>query len=81
MKTFYITGSILMTAIILVLAFENIQSSCDGLLIFFYSLPTSTPTGTIFFEAILGIITGVFYTQLFRTIVDKDEDEEDDSSY
>ncbi|MFA6528854.1 MAG: hypothetical protein WCT46_04950 [Candidatus Gracilibacteria bacterium] len=81
MKAFYITGSIIMTVIILILAFENIQSSCDGLLIMFYSLPTSTPTGTIFFEAILGIITGVFYTQLFRSIVEKSDEDDDDGSY
>lgn len=70
-----------MTCLILILAFENIQSSCDGLLIGFFSLPNSTPTGAIFFEAIMGIIAGVFYTQLFRSITEKSDEDDDDGSY
>ncbi|EKD49532.1 MAG: hypothetical protein ACD_63C00111G0001 [uncultured bacterium] len=79
MRAFYLAGSIIMTAIILILAFENIQAACNYLNFFFYEVPSSTsPTMTIFFEAVIGICAGVFYTQFVRSMLDKSEDDEDE---
>ena len=68
-----------MTTVILVLAFENIQASCNYITFFFYEVPSGTPpTMTIFFEAVLGVIAGVFYTKLVSSWAGTDEDEEDE---
>ena len=79
MKTFYLTGSIIMTTVILVLAFENIQANCNYLTFFLYEIPSGTPpTFTIFFEAILGVMAGIFYTQFIHSMLVKNEDDEDE---
>ena len=78
MKVFYIVMAIIMTVLILVLAFENITASCSGMYFFFSSLDQS-PTILTFGLAVLGVITGVFYHALFVQIFypsDKDEDAE-----
>lgn len=78
MKAFYLAGSIIMSAIILILAFENIQASCNYITFFFWEVSSGTPpTMTIFFEAILGIITGFFYTQLLHSWGSSSDDEEE----
>lgn len=78
MRTFYLVGSIVMTTVILIIAFENIQATCNYLTFFFWEVPSQTaPTMTIFFEAIIGIVAGVFYAQLFHSLLNKDEDEEE----
>lgn len=79
MKTFYLTGAIVMTSVILILAFENIQATCNYMTFFFYEVSAQTPpTMTILFEAVLGIIAGIFYTQLAHAWMKPAEDEEDD---
>lgn len=78
MKVFYIVMSIIMTVLILVLAFENITATCSGLYFFFASL-TQSPTILTFGLAVLGVITGAFYHALFMKLFypeDKDEDAE-----
>ncbi len=68
-----------MTAVILILAFENIQASCNYITFFFWEVSSGTPpTMTIFFEAVLGVIAGVFYTQFVHHLgSDEDDDDED----
>ncbi|OIP81078.1 hypothetical protein COW94_02425 [Candidatus Peregrinibacteria bacterium CG22_combo_CG10-13_8_21_14_all_44_10] len=79
MKAFYLAGSIIMSAVILILAFENIQASCNYITFFFWEVSSgTTPTMTIFFEAILGIITGFFYTQLLNSWGSSSSDEEEE---
>ncbi|MFA5947476.1 MAG: hypothetical protein WC806_00685 [Candidatus Gracilibacteria bacterium] len=78
MKVFYLTGSIIFTVLILILAFENIQSSCTGLYFFFYAVDSS-PTIITLALTILGIITGMFYHALIQNALNTSEDEEDDN--
>ncbi len=77
MKIFSLVVSILLTVLILILAFENIQAACSGLNFLFWSVaddtsPTILVLGTTFF----GILTGAFYGAFFRSMMANDEDEE-----
>jgi len=78
MKTLTLTGSILMTAIILIFAFQNIQAICTDITFFFFELNTSiAPTFMFFFIAFVGIIAGAFYAAFMFTLMNsKAEDEE-----
>ncbi|KKP36739.1 MAG: hypothetical protein UR27_C0014G0008 [Candidatus Peregrinibacteria bacterium GW2011_GWA2_33_10] len=82
MKIFYLIGSIIFTILILVIAFENVQSYCYNLGIFFYQVNNQTsPTFLIFGSTLLGIITGIFYFGLFQSILkggNNSEEDEDD---
>lgn len=79
MKILYAIGSLIMFVVILILGFENIQSSCNYLMFFFWELDSSlAPTFVIFGTAFMGGITGIFVTLLFKSIMDKgDEDDEE----
>ncbi len=78
MKVLYAIGSLIMFVVIIVLGFENIQSSCNYLMFFFWELDSSlAPTFVIFGTAFMGGITGIFFTLLFKSIMDK-EDEDDE---
>ncbi len=77
MKAFFLTGSIIMTCVIMILAFENIQASCNYITFFFWEVSSGTPpTMTIFFEAVLGVITGIFYTMFVKSLGASSDDEE-----
>jgi hypothetical protein len=75
MKAFFLTGSIVLSSLILVLAFENIGTSVQGFQILF----TAMDSGffIVFSLSLLGIITGVFLTGLVLALIKgKPEDEE-----
>lgn len=72
---FYLTGSVILTVLILILAFENIAASCAQLIFFFYPLKQS-PTLIFLGIAVLGVITGAFYHAFIsRFLGTKDEEE------
>jgi hypothetical protein len=75
MKAFFLTGSIVLTVLILILAFENIAASCGGFLFLF--MPMEGGFFVTFALSFIGIIAGMFYagylSQLLRS---KQEDEE-----
>lgn len=76
MKGFFITGSIVFTVLILILAFENIGGSCQGFMFLFSSLPQGTsPFFIVTGIAILGGITGIFYTGLVTQLLKKEDEE------
>ncbi|MFA6991946.1 MAG: hypothetical protein WC269_01540 [Candidatus Gracilibacteria bacterium] len=75
MKTFYLTMSIIFTVLILIVAFENIGSTCTNMMFFFFSI-TSSPALILLGISILGVITGVFY-HLFFTKFATPSDEDD----
>lgn len=77
MKVFYLTGSIILTVLILILAFENIAASCAQLVFFFYPLDQS-PTLIFLGIAILGIATGAFYHAFMTRILGSKEEEENE---
>jgi hypothetical protein len=73
-------GSVITTIVILIIAFENIQSVCVDMYVFFGELSaTTTPTVLIFWVAGLGVICGFFYHGLLHSLFSKkNEDDEDD---
>lgn len=75
MKIFYLTGSIILTVLLLILSFENIGSQCSGLL-FFFTTVESGPTITLMGMAVLGIITGAFYHAFIGKITAAPEDDD-----
>lgn len=75
MKAFFISGSIFFTALILILAFENIGATCNGFLFLFTEL--DAPFFTVLGLATIGFITGIFYTGLVTTIVGSSNQEEE----
>ncbi len=83
MKGFFLTGSILFTVLILILAFENIGAACQGFMFLFIALPQGTSTFFIVAGlAILGGITGIFYTGLILQLLHSaNKDEEEPSSW
>ena len=76
MKGFFITGSIIFTVLILIVAFENIAGACQGFLFLFTSFPQSTsPFFIVIGIAALGGITGIFYSGLINQLLKKDDEE------
>lgn len=75
MKAFYITGSIIFTVLILILAFENLAVSCGSYLLVF--LPMESGFFMTMAVSFVGVITGLFYAGLISQILkDPQEDEE-----
>lgn len=78
MKLFYLAMSGLLTVIILILAFENITASCSDLYLFFWAVPENIGTTILIFMAeVLGILTGVCYTNFVHSMSEAAEEEED----
>ncbi len=76
MKAFFLTGSIIFTVLILILAFENIGASMSGLNFLFYPVDMN-PTVVILGISVLGIITGVLYHSFLSRILGSSEEEEE----
>ncbi len=79
MKTFYLTGSIVFTVLILIIAFENIGAQCSYVNILFYEVPFG-PTFLFLLIAIIGIITGAMY-HAFLTRLFAGSDEEENETF
>ncbi len=79
MKGFFLTGSIIFTVLILIIAFENIGAACQGFMFLFTTLPQGTSSFFIVAGlAVLGGITGIFYTGLVLQLLrSANKDEED----
>lgn len=76
MKLFYLTGSVIFTVLILILAFENIAASCTALNFFFYEVDKN-PTVVIMGIAVIGVITGAFYHAFISKVLATSPEEED----
>lgn len=78
MKLFSLVVSIILTVLILILAFENIQASCSGLNFLFWEISDDTsPTLLVLGTTLFGILTGAFYGAFFRSMMSGNEDEEE----
>lgn len=77
MKAFYLTMSIILTVVILLLAFGNIGAQCSQLKFFFSDIRWN-PTVLFLFIGVLGIITGAFYHAFLTKLFATPEDEEDE---
>lgn len=76
MKAFYLTMSIILTVVILLIAFGNIGAQCSQLKFFFSDIRWN-PTVLFLFIAVIGIITGAFYHAFLARLFGTSEDEED----
>ncbi|HMR00924.1 MAG TPA: hypothetical protein PKA32_00890 [Candidatus Gracilibacteria bacterium] len=74
MKAFFITGAILFTVLILIVAFENIATPVNNFLFVF--LPVGSPFFIVMGVAGLGIGAGIFYAGLVSTLLRGGDDEE-----
>ena len=82
MKILYIVGALVSFVIILILAFENIQASCNYLTFFFWELPTSVaPTFVLLGTAIAGMVTGAFMTMSAISLFGSSDEEDDDIDF
>lgn len=74
MKALFLTGSIVFTVLILILAFENMALNINGFLLVF------APLDNAFFMVLglcgIGIIAGIFYTGLILQLLKGNQDEE-----
>lgn len=78
LRVFFLSGSIVLSIIILIVAFQNIQAQCSFVTFFLFSVEgTTSPTIMAFVVSIIGIITGAFYMGLLMSYISKEEDEED----
>lgn len=78
MKILYILGALVSLVVILILSFENIQSTCNYLTFFFWELPASVnPTFILMGSAFVGIITGAFMTMAAISLFGSGSDEDD----
>lgn len=76
MTIFFLTGSILFTVLMLILAFENMGVSVNGFLLIFF--PVDSPFFMVVALCGIGIFAGVFYTALVTSVLHKrGEDEEE----
>ena len=76
MKAFFLSGAILFTVLILILAFENIALQVNNFL--FILIPLGNPFVMVLSIAGIGVLAGVFYTGLVTTLLkNKAEDEEE----
>lgn len=77
MKAFYLTGSIIFTVVLLIVAFGNIQAQCTALTFFFFPVRSST-TLVVLGVAALGIITGLFYHAFIARVLSSHDVEDDE---
>ena len=77
MKLFYLTGSVIFTVLILILAFGNIGATCSNLVFFFYPVEQS-PTIVFLGLAVVGIITGALYHGFISRVLSTPESDEED---
>lgn len=76
MKAFYLTMSIILTVVILLIAFGNIGAQCSQLKFFFSDIRWN-PTVLFLFIAVTGIVTGAFYHAFLARLFSTSEEDED----
>lgn len=76
MKALYLTGSIIFTVLILILAFENIGAQCSNLNFFFYPI-LSSPTIVFLGLAAIGVITGALYHAFIAKVFETGESDDE----
>lgn len=76
MKAFYLTGSIILTVLILILAFGNVGAQCNQLIFFFFPVDQN-PTIIFLGLAVIGIITGLFYHAFIGKVLEVSDGDQD----
>lgn len=81
MKLFYLSGSIVLTVIILILGFGNVTASCQSLFFFYTAVDNQIPvTFLVFSVAFIGVVTGFFYASYIRALIAGARDDEGEDS-
>ena len=75
MKAFFLTGSIMFTVLILILAFENLGATVTGFLFVFTGI--DSPFFIVMGLSMIGILTGIFYTGLVTALLRSGNEEEE----
>lgn len=76
LRKFFLSGSIVLTIIVLIVAFQNIQAQCNFVTFFFFGVGSKTsPTIMIFVVSLIGIMTGMLYMGLLMSFLSKEEDD------
>lgn len=79
LRIFFLSGSIVLSIIILIIAFQNIQAQCNFVTFFFFPVSQATsPTVLAFAMALIGILTGIFYMGFIMTFISGDGEDEDE---
>ena len=74
MKAFFLTGSIIFTVIILILAFENMGATIQNFMFIFTSF--SSPFFIVIGLCTIGVIAGALYTGLVLSLAKGSGDDE-----
>jgi len=78
LRAFFLSGSIVLAIIILIVAFQNIQAQCNFVTFFFFSVDQGTsPTILVFLVSLLGIFAGIFFMGLLMSFLSKEEEEDE----
>ena len=78
LRTFFLSGSIVLTIIILIIAFQNIQAQCNFITFFFFAADSSmSPTLMIFAVSLVGVIAGMLYMGLIMSFISREEDDDE----
>ncbi len=77
MRTFLLSGTILIFVIILIVFFQNLANTITGLWILFYQFDQTTSASLgVFILTGLGFICGAITTMLITTLITAGKDEE-----
>ena len=77
MKIFYLTGSIIFTVLILIVAFGNVGAMCNYMN--FLTIPVKqSPVMVILSVAIIGMICGAMYHAFIVRVLDSGDDDGSD---
>lgn len=78
LRVFFLSGSVVLSIIILIIAFQNIQAQCSFVTFFFFPIDQSTsPTLMAFGIALIGVLTGIFYMGFMMSFVARDEEDDE----
>jgi hypothetical protein len=69
MKTGYLIAAVVITVLLLIIAFQNIQTHAS--FIMFFSFKNMSMTFPVFMLSVLGMAAGAFYTLAILSMVDK----------
>jgi len=78
MKALYLTGSIILTVLILILAFGNIGAQCSNANFLWIPLQQANPTFIVLAVAVVGILTGMLYAGFLSRVFSSSPEEEDE---
>ncbi len=77
MKTFLISATIFLFVVVLIIFFQNLSNTVDGLWILFYQFTqTDSASAAVVIVTALGFITGVLSTMLMTSLISSTKEEE-----